>query len=419
MKRIACLVLSGVLGFALMSRAQSVTVSLGGIYTDGTPQASVPEFDPIALPLIAGSTANIAALSNSWYSSPAFTITSSNIAQWIAASSLFSGAGTTGLVTSTAADTLKFLRGDGAWQSISFVETDPLFTGWLGTNAYVKVETDPVWSAMSNDYYTTANTNGYLSAESDPVFTNWLSTNAYIQHNSYTNTTTLEMTNAVSFPNGIYLAGTYLDGTTGQLAIAYVAFDNDFIPTRSNAFDIGSLEYPVRDLYLDSNSVYMAGEKVLSYSNGDLVVSLPIVQIIGTNAPTTVANTNTALILGTSWAFNYVTNDGGRFDLTVNTNTTISETDPVFTNWLGTNAYVKTETDPIASAFPTSNWNTAYSWGNHATNNYQTVTEVTNAINGFIAGTGKMLMLENGSTSILYHVTSSGVTNKIGEFWTE
>ena len=43
---------------------------------------------------------------------------------------------------------------------------------------------------------------------------------------------------------------------------------------------------------------------------------------------------------------------------------------------------------------------------------------VTNIVNSFILGSGKVYMTEVGSTSVLYHVTSGNHTNKIGEFYT-
>ncbi len=45
------------------------------------------------------------------------------------------------------------------------------------------------------------------------------------------------------------------------------------IPTSSNTVDLGSPEKPFRDLHLGSDSIYMSGQKVLSYTNGSLVVS--------------------------------------------------------------------------------------------------------------------------------------------------
>lgn len=41
---------------------------------------------------------------------------------------------------------------------------------------------------------------------------------------------------------------------------------SSIIPTQSNAFDVGSQSFPIRDLYLNTNSVYMGGQKVLSYN---------------------------------------------------------------------------------------------------------------------------------------------------------
>lgn len=52
---------------------------------------------------------------------------------------------------------------------------------------------------------------------------------------------------------------------------------------------------------------------------------------------------------------------------------------------------------------------------NSATNGLWVST--TNYVAGIIAGSGKLWMTDNGATSILYHVTSGGRTNKIGEYF--
>ena len=48
------------------------------------------------------------------------------------------------------------------------------------------------------------------------------------------------------------------------------------IPYDADKSDLGSLDKPFRDLYVGTNSIYMAGQKVFSVSNGELVVGLPI-----------------------------------------------------------------------------------------------------------------------------------------------
>lgn len=64
---------------------------------------------------------------------------------------------------------------------------------------------------------------------------------------------------------------------------------SSIIPTVSNAYDLGSVNFPFRDLYLNTNSVFMGGQKVLSYNpaNTSLVSTVPIVQ------QTSPTNTNT------------------------------------------------------------------------------------------------------------------------------
>jgi hypothetical protein len=54
-----------------------------------------------------------------------------------------------------------------------------------------------------------------------------------------------------------------------------------YMPATSNTVDLGSLALPFRDLYLGSNSIYMAGTKALSYSNGYLVAQIPLADSSG------------------------------------------------------------------------------------------------------------------------------------------
>ena len=61
--------------------------------------------------------------------------------------------------------------------------------------------------------------------------------------------------------------------------------NTNFSPTVSNAFDLGSIDVPWRDLYLGSNSVYMGGDKVISKSGSNLVFNVIPVYQDGTNAP--------------------------------------------------------------------------------------------------------------------------------------
>ena len=52
-------------------------------------------------------------------------------------------------------------------------------------------------------------------------------------------------------------------------------------PAASNTYDIGSATMPFRDLYLGTSSVYMAGLKMLSYSNNQLVAGAQLVNSSG------------------------------------------------------------------------------------------------------------------------------------------
>ena len=50
----------------------------------------------------------------------------------------------------------------------AYTETDPAFAGWLETNTYLKSESDPVWSAASNNYFTrTESDTRYLHSTSN------------------------------------------------------------------------------------------------------------------------------------------------------------------------------------------------------------------------------------------------------------
>jgi len=55
-----------------------------------------------------------------------------------------------------------------------------------------------------------------------------------------------------------------------------------FMPTASNAVDLGSAAFPFRDLYIGSNSLWMAGVRMLTISNGQAVVGLPVADSTGT-----------------------------------------------------------------------------------------------------------------------------------------
>jgi hypothetical protein len=61
--------------------------------------------------------------------------------------------------------------------------------------------------------------------------------------------------------------------------------NKSILPTASNQYSLGSQAYPYKDLYLDTNSVFMGGVKVLSYDpvTTSLVSSVPIVQVTTNN----------------------------------------------------------------------------------------------------------------------------------------
>lgn len=211
---------------------------------------------------------------------------------------VFSGQDTTGLVTSAAADVGKYLKADGTWDTP--VDTDTTFTNWVavsggllsltganrsGSNTVSLTEADLTGAGFvtngavfygtisnstvvglldggtySNATFTSGvvtNSDGwfnelYVSNGADAgleVVNYQTMTNWYFSEASLTNETTLAMTNIVSFPNGIYVAGQLIDGTVSDISIANVLFDANFVPESANTYDIGSSLYPLNEVY--------------------------------------------------------------------------------------------------------------------------------------------------------------------------
>jgi len=183
-----------------------------------------------------------------------------------------------------AAMTLEWQTGDNSVSNwvvaqnylTSYVETDPIWVAvsnsyalqsWVTAQNYLTVETDPVWVAVSNSYalqsWVTAQ--NYLTVETDPIWVavsndyalqSWVTAQNYLTTPPVTNTTTEEMTNSVSFPNGIIVAGTVIDGTTGTLSVSNVIFDTHLLPTGSNQWNIGSELLPLAGVYSDTVHTY-------------------------------------------------------------------------------------------------------------------------------------------------------------------
>jgi hypothetical protein len=99
------------------------------------------------------------------------------------------------------------------------------------------------------------------------------------------------------------VAGDVTGTTTAKVArwAEYPAVTN-VSPALSNAYDLGSLEMPFRDLYLGSNSIYMGGMKVFSVSNGQIIVDTVMILPSTTNGQGAVAYDDM-----TNWVVNYVT----------------------------------------------------------------------------------------------------------------
>lgn len=83
----------------------------------------------------------------------------------------------------------------------------------------------------------------------------------------------------------------------------YAKTNASIIPAASNQYSLGSATMPFKDLYLATNSIYMGGQKVLSYDpvTTQVVSSVPIVQ------QTSPTNTNTVAYVDTA-TFNSGTN---------------------------------------------------------------------------------------------------------------
>ena len=189
-------------------------------------------------------------------------------------------------------------------------------------------------------------------------------------------------------------------------------FDSHFIPTASNVYDVGSSNFPVRDVYVGANSIYLGSVK-LSVSNDMLVVASgtnvsseavvkndpiytnALAQASGsvqtndsaylnllTNMATAAqgSNADTAYGWGDHATNGYLTVEADPVftNWLATTPPVYTESDPVFTNWLETTPPVYTEVDPVftssvaasITSVNTSNWSTAYGWGNHSTNEY-------------------------------------------------
>ena len=94
--------------------------------------------------------------------------------------------------------------------------------------------------------------------------------------------------------NGYFKAnGSVLPTANWNLDGYSVTNTGHVIPKSSNTYDLGSAKLPYRDLYLDTNSIYMGGQKALSYDTvtTQLVANIPVVQKgTGTNNISYVTN---------------------------------------------------------------------------------------------------------------------------------
>ncbi len=196
--------------------------------------------------------------------------------------------------------------------------------------------------------------------ETDPVFTSWVATNALVKTES-------DPIFSASAASGIS-AGETNDWTTAYRWGNHAAA----------GYATGTPLYA----YAETDPVWAAASNAVAVD-----VAARLASNVWASADSTtnfLARTGGAMSGDLDMGGRVVTNAayyGDGAGLT-NLNVTVTETDPVFTNWVATNTYVKTETDPSfstsaangISAGDTNNWTTAYGWGNHATAGYATGT---------------------------------------------
>ena len=225
--------------------------------------------------------------------------------------------------------------------------------GSLLTNLPVGSESDPVWVAAKPNYYnktevnalpvsTFTNDAGYITSytETDPVF---VGSDVY----DITNTEQANWNTAYSWGNHA-LAG-YLTSYTETDPVWIAAKDNyyinsevynktevDALPVSTFPNDAGYITSATADTHVEGDGIYLTNDTTTMYFDESKMNTT-----IGTIASNLPVST--------------FTNDAGYL-------TSYTETDPVF---VGSDVYDITNTEQ-------ANWNTAYSWGNHALAGYLT-----------------------------------------------
>jgi hypothetical protein len=167
---------------------------------------------------------------------------------------------------------------------INQYETDPVFTNWLATNAYVKAETDPVWSAVSNLYYLIGGAIDYAWITNQPSLftpTDWESDYA-TDYADYTNTKALAESALQTAPV------TSVAGRT-----------NDVVITSSDLADFQTA--------VDTNTLVAGAAQIASANAFTATNSFPAITIgTGTNTSTLTWNPDED-----TQAYEYTHPDGG------------------------------------------------------------------------------------------------------------
>ncbi len=334
-----------------------------------------------------------------------------------------------------------FSWGDHATAGYLTAESDPIFAaspansitntmisnwntayswGNHATAGYLTTETDPIFNAspagsITNTMISNWNTAfswgdhataGYLTAESDPIF-------AASPANSITNTMISDWNTAYSWGN---------HATAG-----YLTSEADPVFTASPANSI------TNTMISNWNTAYSWGNHATAgylTSETDPVFTASVAASITAADITNWNNKENTITPGTTSQF-------FRGDKTWQTIPTCTGNNRL--TWNGTGfvcvptGTLTTETDPIFNASPASsitntmisNWNTAYSWGNHATFGYF------NSINGIsgptltltVGNTGTDFNLSNAGSSIILNLpdasaTARGVVNTADQTFT-
>ena len=223
------------------------------------------------------------------------------------------------------------------------------FMDWLTTNTYVKSETDPVWSGVSNQYLFASiftnwlDTNTYVKVELDPVwsgvsnqylfasiFTNWLDTNTYEQITNASaisaNITPTNLTAATGDQRAFNIGadvklGVLQTNADARESAAVHAADTNTLQTNINSlsnFVVNTSFHPYVIPFATSNDISLANGAWQYYAPTNTTTiylptaatnmghSLRIDIYAGTNSFTITNSGSSAVVLGTA----YVTNSG-------------------------------------------------------------------------------------------------------------